>query len=65
MGKSDHWHVGRQDAANGEARYKFQDKHLQKEYDEGYNSYRSEFDRADEDIASRYQFPIRNNIRKW
>lgn len=37
--KNDHWHVGRRDARNGEPRYKFQDPHLQKLYDEGYNSY--------------------------
>ncbi|GEM_PF-4529505 len=37
--KSDHWHVGYQDAAAGNPRYKFQDAHLQKEYDAGYNSF--------------------------
>jgi hypothetical protein len=46
MSKSDHWHVGRQHAANGEPRYKFQDPHLQKEYDEGYNQWRDEYEEA-------------------
>ena len=37
--KSDHWHVGREHASNGEARYKFQDKYLQREYDAGYDGW--------------------------
>lgn len=36
--KSDHWYVGREDADCGRPRYKFQDAHLQKEYDKGYDS---------------------------
>lgn len=37
--KSDHWHVGREHASLGEPRYRFQDKYLQQQYDEGYNSW--------------------------
>jgi hypothetical protein len=37
--KSDHYHVGMDHAAAGLPRYKFQDQHLQKEYDKGYDAY--------------------------
>jgi hypothetical protein len=39
MGKGDHYAVGREHAAAGQPRYKFQDPNLQREYDAGYDSY--------------------------
>jgi hypothetical protein len=39
----DHYHVGRQHGQAGERRYKFQDPHLQAEYDRGYNEAEQEW----------------------
>jgi len=37
MSQDDHYHVGYQDAMQGNSRYEFQDQHLQAQYDKGYN----------------------------
>jgi len=65
MGKSDHWYVGRKDAANGEPRYKFQDPHLQKLYDEGYNSFNEDPMYSDRDEFKRRYDELQQKKPRW
>lgn len=44
----DHYHVGYQHGKSGERRYKFQDKHLQAEYDRGYDEASQQWDTMEE-----------------